>query len=111
MTLELNKKKYITLRDRVWKGKEWWSSFRRQVYIRTLTQEEANTLDDIQEYVPKLKPLEENIIDCKDSRLSCKKCKSTKGFYVYNFRRGEQKKWFRIYTCADCKSREKKYNQ
>jgi len=48
-------KPYITLRDRQWKGKEWFTSWRSQKNIRRLTDEEAKPfLEDgtIKEVIP-----------------------------------------------------------
>ena len=77
------KKRYITLIDRTFKGKEWWSSGHRGYqFIRSLTDEEAKTLDNI-ELAPEIikpKPFEK-IIDEKEARagrLSCIKCGSKK---------------------------------
>jgi len=105
------KKSYITLRDRTWKGREWWSSYGRNVNIRRLTDEEAATLTDIEEWVNPLQPVQDNVVGNDDGRMFCKKCGSKKGFYVYKNHRGEQKKWYTIYKCAECGAREKRnYN-
>lgn len=42
------RKPYITLRDRTWKGKEWFTSCFGQKNIRMLTDEEAEKLENIQ---------------------------------------------------------------
>ena len=99
-------KSYITLRDRTWKGKEWFSSHGSYKFIRKLTDEEAGVLDDI-ELVPEPKPFEK-IVGNDDGRMFCLKCDSKKGFYVYKMRRGKQKNWYNIYKCANCGCREKK---
>ena len=103
------KKKYITLIDRTWKGKEWWTSFRSTKFIRTLTDEEASQLDNIEEVIP-LKPLEENVIgdDRKNGRMFCKKCESKRGFHIHKVRHGQYSQWYNIYKCADCGCREKR---
>lgn len=98
---------YITLRDRTWKGKEWWASYGSDKFIRKLTDEEAATLDDI-ELVPEPKPFEK-IVGSDNGRMFCLKCDSRKGFYPYKMHRGAQKNWYTIYKCADCGSREKEY--
>ncbi len=107
------KKRYITLIDRTFKGKEWWSSgYRGYKFIRSLTDEEAKTLDNI-ELAPekiKQKPFEK-IIDEKEARagrLACIKCGSKKGFYVYKMHRGKQSGWYEILRCPDCGAREKR---
>ena len=102
----MEKKKYITTRDRTWKGKDWFSSFRSTKFIRTLTQKEADSLDCIQE-VPKPKPF----VKCRgdnNGRMFCLLCKSTRGFYIYQMHRGKQINWYMIYKCSDCGEREKK---
>ena len=101
-----NKKKYITLYDRTWKGKEWFSSFRSQKFIRSLTEAEAAMLDGIEEVVPAL-PLEEGVVGLSNGRLYCKKCGSAKGFFVHKMHRGEQSRWYTTYKCADCGARER----
>ena len=101
------KKKYITLRDRTWKGKEWWTSFYGVKNIRTLTDEEASTLEDIQEVIP-LKPLEENVVGDDNSRMFCLKCGSKRGFFVHKVRRGKMSDWYSIFKCGDCGCREKR---
>lgn len=101
------KKRYITLIDRTWKGKGWWSSFGGTYFYRMLTDEEAKSLDCIQEVIP-LKPCEENVVNRESGRISCLKCKSTKGFFIHKMFRGKQINWYYIYKCADCGCREKK---
>ena len=99
-------KPYITLRDRTWKGKEWFTSYRSYKNIRMLTNEEAESLDNIQEVIPKKKPIK-GVVGDKDGRLFCLKCGSQKGFYIYKMHRGKQSNWYNIYTCPDCGEREK----
>jgi len=103
------KKKYITHIDRTLRGKEWWSTFGSTKFIRTLTDEEAATLDNIEE-VPEPKPFEK-IVDealARTGKLACIKCGSKKGFYIYKMNRGKQSGWYVIYRCPDCGAREKK---
>jgi len=103
------KKKYITKYDRTWKGKEWFSSWGSQKFIRTLTDEEAATLDGIEE-VPEPEPFIECVGSNRETgRMFCLKCGSKKGFFVYKMCRGEQKNWYDINKCAECGAREKKY--
>jgi len=41
------KKPYITTRDRIFKNKDWFTSYRNNKNIRMLTEEEAEKLEDI----------------------------------------------------------------
>ena len=100
-------KPYITLRDRQWKGKVWFTSWRSYKNIRRLTEAEAKEIDDIQEVKPKKEPTS-GVVGEKDSRMFCLKCGSQKGFYVFKMRQGKQVNWYNIYTCPDCEEREKR---
>ena len=91
----MSKRKYITLRDRTWKGEEWWSSFGGTKFIRTLTDEEAKTLDDIEEVTP-LRPLETGVVGDENGRMFCKKCDSKRGFYIHKMFRSAQVNWYYI---------------
>jgi hypothetical protein len=94
-------KPYITLRDRTWKGKEWFTSYRSQKNIRKLTKEEAESLSDIQEVI--LPTYGKDIVGVDNGRMFCNKCGSRKGFYVKKFPFGKK---ISVYTCAECKIRE-----
>jgi len=105
----INTKPYTTLRDRQWKGKEWFTSFRSYKNIRKLTDEEAKPLLEegtIQLVIEKKKPTI-GVVGDNDGRMFCLKCDSQKGFYVYKMYRGKQSNWYNIYTCVDCGEREK----
>jgi len=106
-------KPYITLIDRTWKGKEWWTSFRSHKNIRKLTDEEAKPfleVGTIQEVIPPKynKDIVEDILDDKGERtgrIKCRICGSQKGFYIKKYPFGKK---VIVYTCADCGIREVK---
>jgi len=100
-------KPYITLRDRQWKGKEWFTSWRSQKNIRMLTGKEAESLENIQE-VELLKEPVADVVGNDDGRMFCLKCGSKRGFYIFKMHRGKQSNWYRMYKCSDCGEREKK---
>ncbi|MDD5178308.1 MAG: hypothetical protein PHT54_03465 [Candidatus Nanoarchaeia archaeon] len=102
------KQAYITLRDRMWKGKEWYTSFRSHLNIRKLTDEEAKPFleeGSIEKVIPK-KPYKENVVGNDNGKMVCKLCGSRKGFYVKKFPFGHR---VIIYTCAECGERQKGY--
>ena len=72
-----------------------------------LTDEEAETLENIQIIELPKKPID-NVVGNDNGRMYCLKCDSRKGFYIYKMRRGKQDNWYNIYKCADCGKREKK---
>ena len=97
---------YITLRDREWKGKEWFTSYGSHLNIRKLTDEEAEPLlseGTVQKIIPK--PAFEEILGVNDGRMFCLKCGSNKGFYIKKRPFGKK---INIFTCADCGRREKR---
>jgi len=94
-------KPYITLRDRTWKGREWFTSFRSMKNIRKLTEEEANSLDDIQEV--KLPEYGKDIIGNDNGRMFCNECGSKKGFYTKKRPFGKK---VNVFTCVECGIRE-----
>jgi len=97
-------KPYETLRDRTWKGKEWFTSWRSQKSIRKLTEEEAKPLLEegtIREVI--MPEYGKDIIGTDDGRMFCKKCKSKKGFYIKKRPFGKK---ISVYTCANCGVRE-----
>ena len=99
-------KPYETLIDRIWKGKEWFTSWRSYKNIRRLTEEEARplltdgTIKEIE--LPKYK---KDIIGDNNGRMFCKECKSDKGFYIKKRPFGKK---INVYTCANCGIREVK---
>jgi len=97
-------KPYITLIDRSWKGKEWFTSFRSYKNIRRLTDEEAEPLlkdGTIEEVI--LPEYGKDIIGNNNGRMFCKKCGSDKGFYIKKRPFGKK---VNVYTCAGCGIRE-----
>jgi len=104
--MKLITKPYITLRDRMWKEKEWFTSYRSYKNIRMLTEEEANSLDNIQEVQLKEKPTS-GVVSKESGKMHCLKCGSQKGFYMYKMHRGKQANWYTMFECADCGKREK----
>jgi len=99
-------KPYLTLRDRLWKGKEWYTSFRSMKNIRKLTDEEAKPfLEDetIVEYIPP--KYGKDIVGDDNGTMVCNVCGSRKGFYVKSYPFGKP---IRVYTCSECKIREVK---
>jgi len=104
-------KPYITLRDRDWKGKDWFTSYRSYKNIRRLTDEEAKPfLEDgtIEEVKLKKEPTI-GVVGNKNGTMVCLKCGSQRGFFVYKMHRGKQSGWYNLYTCADCGEREKMF--
>ena len=100
-------KPYITLRDREWKGKEWFTSYKSYKNIRRLTDEEAKPLLEkgtIEEVIlPKYK---KDIVGVRDNgRMFCKICGSDNGFYLKQRPFGKK---INVYTCANCEAREVK---
>jgi len=96
-------KSYITLIDRTWKGKQWFTSYRSYRNIRKLTEEEAKSLDYIQEYIPPERATD--IVGSDNGRMFCNKCGSRKGFYI---KKNPFGKMIDVYTCAGCGIREVK---
>jgi hypothetical protein len=97
-------KPYITLRDREWKGKDWFTSFKGHQNIRKLTNEEAEPLLEectIQEVV--LPEYKKDIVGDKNGRMFCKICGSNKGFYIKKRPFGKK---INVFTCANCGIRE-----
>ena len=100
------KKGYITLRDREWKGKEWFTSYKSCLNVRKLTNEEAKPLLEegtIQEVIPK-KPFQENVVGNDNGRIVCNLCGSREGFYIKKRPFGHK---IRIYECVKCGARER----
>ena len=100
------KKNYITLRDREWKGKFWGTSFRSCKITRKLTKEEARPLLEegtIQEIVPV--SYEKDIVGVDGGRMFCKKCGNRDGFYIKKRPFGRP---VEIFTCANCGVKEKR---
>lgn len=98
----MNKTKpYITLIDRIWKDKEWFTSWRSHKNIRKLTEEEAKSLDNIEEVIPP--KYGKDIMGVDDGRMFCKKCDSRKGFYIKKRPFGKE---IEVFTCANCGIRE-----
>jgi len=101
------KNKYTTLIDRTWKGKEWFTSYRSYVNVRTLSDEEAKPLLEeapIKLFIPK-KPYKKNVMGSDDGRMFCNLCGSREGFYIKKRPFGHN---IEIYTCANCGEREKR---
>jgi hypothetical protein len=99
-------KSYITLRDRTWKGKEWFTSYKSQKFIRQLTEEEAKPLLEagtIKEVIPVKRG--KDIVGSDNGRIFCNECGSRKGFYIKKFPFGKK---VIVYTCAECGIREVK---
>lgn len=92
-------KPYITLRDRMWKGKDWFSGFRSQKFIRKLTEEEANSLDNIQEVIL---PKYDDILDTSNGKIHCKKCGNL-GLYCKTRPFGKE---IKVWSCPNCKLRQ-----
>ena len=97
-------KPYITLRDREWKGKEWFTSWKSYKNIRKLTDEEAKPFleeGSIQEIIPP--KYSKDIVGSDNGRMFCNKCGSSKGFYIKKRPFGKK---IEVFTCADCGIRE-----
>ena len=97
-------KAYITLRDRRWKNKEWFTSFRSQKNIRKLTEEEATPLlkeGTIKEV--ELPTYQTNLVGVDKGRMFCTVCGSQKGFYIKKRPFG---KAVQVFICAGCSKRE-----
>ena len=110
MSKKMKNKSYITLIDRIHKGKDWFSSYRSYKFIRRLTDEEAKPLLEagtIQEVIM-LEYGKDIVGDIMENgertgRVFCKICGSKKGFYIKKFPFGKP---IKVYICADCGIRE-----
>jgi len=97
-------KPYITLRDRDWKGKDWFTSYRSYKNIRRLTDREAKPFLDegtIQEVI--LPVYKKDIFRTDNGRMICNECGNKKGFYIKKRPFG---KAISVFICAECGIRE-----
>ena len=101
------KQQYITLIDRTWKGKEWFSPFGSYRPTRMLTDSEAALLEHIRLVEPR-QPFT-HCVGNSDGRMFCMTCGSQDGFSIYKMHRGAQRNWYTISTCVECRAREKRF--
>ena len=97
-------KPYITLLDRDWKGKVWYTSYRSVKNVRRLNDEEARpflTAGTIQEVI--LPTYGKNIMGVIDGKMVCNVCTSRKGFYIKKRPFGKK---ITVFICAGCGVRE-----